>query len=101
MTGQHGMSRPEDEPWRRPDGAADDAADEHAAQAYPGPPAAVPPPPAWHPEVARRTTPPRPLPQLDHDEIDDAERRADRFTNVLGIAAGLVLILVACVQWRA
>ena len=57
-------------------------------------------PPGWHPEITPRTVPPRRLPELDHEAIDLAEERADRFTNVLGIVAGVVLILIACVQWR-
>ncbi|GAA1639030.1 translation initiation factor 2 [Catellatospora bangladeshensis] len=94
------MSGPGDEQWRRPAPGADDAGAERSAQTYPGPPAAIPPPPGWHPEPARRLTPPRPLPEIDDDALDLDEDRADRFTNVLGIAAGIVLILVACIQWR-
>ncbi|GAA1361850.1 translation initiation factor 2 [Catellatospora chokoriensis] len=94
------MNRPADDQWRRPAPSAGGADAEHAAAAYPGPPPAVPPPPGWHPEVTPRTVVPRRLPELDHDAIDLAEERADRFTNALGIAAGVVLILIACVQWR-
>ncbi|MEV4415104.1 translation initiation factor 2 [Catellatospora sp. NPDC049609] len=94
------MSRPGDEQWRRPDPDAGESDAARAAQAYPGPPQQIPPPPGWHPEVERRTTPPRRLPEVDHDALDLAEDRADRFTNLLGIVAGVVLILVACIQWR-
>lgn len=94
------MSRPGDEQWRRPAPDAGETGGERAAQSYPGPPAAVPPPPGWHPEPVRRRTPPRPLPEVDDDAVDLDEDRADRFTNMLGIAAGVVLILVACIQWR-
>lgn len=94
------MSRSGDEQWRRPAPDTGEPGDERAASAYPGPPAAIPPPPGWHPELAPRTTPPRRLPVLDDDEVDLDEDRADRFTNLLGIAAGVVLILVACIQWR-
>ncbi len=95
------MSRPGDEQWRRPAPGAGEADGKPAAAAYPGPPAAIPPPPGWHPEPAQRFAPPRRLPELDDDAIDLDEDRADRFTNVLGIVAGVVLILVACIQWRA
>jgi hypothetical protein len=94
------MSRPGDEQWRRPAPDAGEPGAERRAQAYAGPPSAIPPPPGWHPELERRFTPPRPLPVLDHEQIDLAEDRADRFTNVLGIVAGVVLILIACIQWR-
>ncbi|MEV0454626.1 hypothetical protein [Catellatospora methionotrophica] len=94
------VTRPADDQWRRPTPSDSGADADRAEAAYPGPPPAVQPPPGWHPAVAPRTVAPRPLPALDHDAIDLAEERADRFTNALGIAAGIVLILVACVQWR-
>jgi hypothetical protein len=61
----------------------------------------VPPEPGWRPAVQRHPAPPRRLPDIDHEAVDLAEVRADRFTNALGIAAGVILIIVACVQWRA
>lgn len=78
--------------WRPP------GSDVGPPERYPGPPAADPPQPGWHPQFREATAPPRPLPQLDHNAIDLAEQRAARVTYAIGAAALAVLVLLAC--WR-
>jgi hypothetical protein len=64
-----------------------------AAGAYPGPPAAPAPDPAWRPERHDPVPAPRRLPDLDTDEIDQAERRAASVTYAVGLAA-LAIVFV-------
>ncbi|GHJ50393.1 hypothetical protein Cs7R123_77350 [Catellatospora sp. TT07R-123] len=89
-----------DDYWRRPEpGNAANSA-ESAAPHYAGPPETVPAAPDWQPGWTPPHQPPRRLPELDHDAIDRAEQRADRFTYAVALAAGIMLLIVACAQWR-
>jgi hypothetical protein len=66
-----------------------------ASGAYPGPPAAPSPDPAWRPERHDPVPAPRRLPQLDDAAVDEAERRAARVTYAVGLAAlAIVFVLL-------
>ncbi|MBV1849213.1 translation initiation factor 2 [Catellatospora tritici] len=89
-----------DDYWRRPEPGDSAANAECAPSRYSGPPQAEPATPDWQPARTPPHQPPRHLPELDHDAIDRAEQRADRFTYAVALAAGVVLLIVACAQWR-
>lgn len=64
---------------------------------YSGPPPTTPPPPGWRPRVVVRPAPPRELPPQDHAALDAAERIARRVTWGVAAAAGVIVLVVACV----
>lgn len=76
--------------WRRPESGA------RSPDRYDGPPAPAPIPADFRPPVEEPTAAPRPLPSLDHDAIDAAERRAALLTYALALAALAITILIAC-----
>jgi hypothetical protein len=61
-----------------------------------------PPPPTVAPPTGLRTphvvepAAPRQLPVQDHAAIDAAEEQARAVTRLLGVAAGLVLVVIGC-----
>lgn len=79
--------------WRRPDPPAGKPSD------YSGPPVGEAPPADWRLPVPEPTAPPRELPDIDHDAVDDAEQKAARFTYAIAFVALGVITLVVC--WRA
>ncbi|MDI1460024.1 translation initiation factor 2 [Catellatospora sp. KI3] len=89
-----------DDYWRRPEPGDAAAGAESTPSGYPGPPRTGPAAPDRQPAWTAPHQPPRRLPELDHDELDRAEQRADRFTYAVALAAGVVLLIVACAQWR-
>ncbi|WP_051366475.1 hypothetical protein [Hamadaea tsunoensis] len=60
---------------------------------YPGPPIAVPPQ-DFHPELVEVVDPPRRLPEQDAAALDADERRARRFTLLVGAIAVAALLIV-------
>lgn len=70
-------------------------ADPDKAYAYPGPPTAPTPDPAWRPPQYDAVPAPRELPAIDHAVVDEAERRAARLTYAVGLAALAILLIVA------
>lgn len=89
----------DDSIWRRPaDGppVARPASPPPApALAYTGPPPTRPPSRSTGPApVLRPLPPPRPLPKQDHDTIDAAEQQATIVSYGVGIAAGVVAVLL-------
>ncbi|HEX5595034.1 MAG TPA: translation initiation factor 2 [Micromonosporaceae bacterium] len=91
----------DDDFWRRPDpaelpseaAAAAGRADAEAPS-YPGPPVAPAPRPGWRPPMVVQPPPPRQLPAQDLDRLDAEERGARTVTYAIGIAAGVVLLVV-------
>lgn len=88
----------EDEYWRRPVEPAEtgpaNPPSPPSPPVYTGPPSAPPPPPNWRPPVLMQPSPPRELPSQDHSRLDAEEERARTVTYGLGIAAGVVLLVV-------
>ena len=60
------------------------------------PPPTVAPPAGWRPPRVLKPAAPRQLPTQDHAAIDTAEEQARALTRVLGVASGVVLVLIGC-----
>ena len=92
--------QPDDEQWRRPEPSGSSypgVPTSSGRPRYAGPPISAPPPTGWRPTHIVEPSPPRRLPEQDHTGIDAEEARARTFTNTVGIAGGLVLIVVLIV----
>lgn len=63
---------------------------------YLGPPPTTPPPPGWRPPTVVQPLPPRELPPQDPEAIDRSERAARTLTYGIGMIAGAVLLILAC-----
>jgi hypothetical protein len=61
---------------------------------YPGPPVATPPQ-EFRPELVEMVDPPRQLPALDTAALAADERRARRFTLLIGAIAAAALVILA------
>jgi hypothetical protein len=89
------MSEQPDDVWRRPDEQPTAPQDPATERRYSGPPPTTPPAAGWRPPLLTPTAPPRSLPILDEDAIDEAEQRARRITHAIGYGAVTVLLVVA------
>jgi hypothetical protein len=63
---------------------------------YRPPPPTVAPPAGWRPPRVVEPAAPRQLPVQDHAAIDVAEEQARTVTRLLGVAAGVVLVVIGC-----
>ena len=64
--------------------------------AYQPPPPTVAPSAGWRTPRVLEPAAPRQLPVQNHAAIDLDEERARALTRVLGVAAGLVLVVIGC-----
>jgi hypothetical protein len=63
---------------------------------YQPPPPTLAPPTGWRTPRVVEPAAPRQLPVQDHAAIDAAEEQARAVTRLLGVAAGLVLVVIGC-----
>lgn len=87
--------------WQRPDPAAESLGRPEPAPAaepigYSGPPRAAPPPADWRPPTISHPPPPRRLPAQDDDALDNAESSARTVTYGVGLVAGAISLVIAC-----